>query len=141
MSIYYFHDFITTSTVNLYTWPAPAAGFKELSASAYVHLDNSTYVVTLQLISGILCNIWMAPTGQPPSLKQSNATEPTTNSPLAITIHKLHDLLFKIAFPKTTKQPSLLSTHCASHKAWPHLHALHYKNIMGPCNYATSAGN
>ena len=43
----------------------------------------------------------MAPTGQPPSLKQSNATEPTTDSPLAITIHKLHDLLFKIAFPKT----------------------------------------
>ena len=43
----------------------------------------------------------MAPTGQPPSLKQSNTTEPTTGSPLAITIHKLHDLLFKIAFPKS----------------------------------------
>ena len=44
---------------------------------------------------------WMAPKGQPPSLKQSNTTEPTTDSPLAITIHKLHNLLFKIALPKT----------------------------------------
>ena len=43
----------------------------------------------------------MAPTGQPPSSKQSNATELTTDSPLAITVHKLHDLLIKIAFPKT----------------------------------------
>ena len=85
----------------------------------------------------------MAPMVQPPSLAQCNAAEPVTAAPLMDTIHKLHDLLFKVVLPKTSGAKSvyvlvedlllvcsLATSMCASlqaHHVNPHLNNIHKK--------------
>ena len=80
---------------------------------------------------------------QPPPSEQCNNAEPTTTAPLVDTIHKLYDLLFKVAFPKTSGAKNvyvpvedLLLVHslatftCTSlqaHQVNPHLDDIHKK--------------
>ena len=45
----------------------------------------------------------MTPTVQPPPLEQNDAAELATTASIVNTIHKLHDLLFKVVLPKTNK--------------------------------------
>ena len=87
----------------------------------------------------------MAPTVQPPSLEQYNATESATTAPLGDIIYKLHvsDLLFKVVLPKTSGAKniyilvedlnlvhSLATSACASlqaHHVNPQLNDIHKK--------------
>ena len=59
--------------MSFYLWSVPLVGEGSVALEEDVS-DRNT--------GPFKYNILMAPMGQPPSLKQSNATEPTTDSPL-----------------------------------------------------------